>query len=225
MRLFPIKISYEIDVITLVTFVISITSLGWQISNYMKGADVMLIAPDQITISSSERAEFPLRSGGPYVHFIIRMSYVNKGAVGYNATVKTERLRFTIGRGTPFEHRWYRFVTHDAAGPDGWQLKVDKKSDASPFPITAGVSESHETLFQPWARKCADLVPHCSTRENYLTWDSFIKLLAANANYTIELEILADLYDRPEPISVKCRVKVEKFDDLKTHGWGSPVCS
>jgi hypothetical protein len=190
----------------------------------MTGPNVMLIAPDQITIGSSEQVKFPLRGGGPYVHFIAQMSYVNKGAIGYNATVKSERVRVKVANMKPFEHRWFRFVTSDSGGPDGWKLQVTKVRDAGPFPITAGTASSQETLFQPRPKNCSGAVSKCSERQDYVTWDYFIQSLTASADHTIEFEILADLYERAEPISIKCTVKIDKLDELREHRWGSPVC-
>lgn len=184
----------------------------------------MLIAPDQITIGSSEQVQFPDRGGGPYVHFIAQMSYVNKGAIGYNATVKSERLRVKVANTAPFEYRWFRFVTSDSDGPDGWKLQVTKVRDAGPFPITAGMASSQETLFQPWPKNCSGAVSQCSEKQNYVKWDDFIQSLGTSADHIIEFEILADVYERAEPISVKCTVKIEKFDELREHRWKSPVC-
>ncbi len=213
--------SFLTSIISLIT---SVTALGWQIINYMAGPDVMLIAPDQITVGSSEQVNFPLRGGGPYVHFIAQMSYVNKGAIGYNATVKSERVRVKIANMAPFEHRWFRFVSSDSGGPDGWKLQATKVRDAVPFPITAGTASSQETLFQPWPKNCSGAVSKCWEKQNYVTWDSFIQSLAASPDHIIEFEILADLYERAEPISIKCTVKIDNLDELREHRWKSPVC-
>lgn len=144
---FRFKISYEASLLTLITFLISIASLSWQIINYFEGAQVRLITPDQITIGSSPRMNYPNRGGGPYVHFITRMSYVNAASAGYNATVSVERVSITVDGQHTFEYRWYYFVTSDAVGKDGTELDVKKTLYAQPFALAAGSSASHETFF------------------------------------------------------------------------------
>ena len=173
-----------------------------------------MIEPAQITIGSSKEVQFPLRASGrgPYVHFIVRMSYVNKGAVGYNGTVKFERLRVKVADGIRFEYRWFRFVTIDSGGSDGWELKVDKVRDAAPFPITAGTAVSQETLFQPWPRNCKGSSAPCSERDYYVTWESFIQSLAASTHRVIEFEAVVELYELDKPIFTKCFVKIDDLD-------------
>ncbi len=222
---FPLEISYETSLLTLITFVISIASLAWQIINYFEGAQVKLIATDQITIGSSERVNFPNRDGGPFVHFIARMSYVNAAATSYNATIRTERLRIKVEGQQVFEYQWFRFVTSDAAGPDGADLKVDKITDAHPFPLAAGSSESHETLFQPWQKVCPETATQCRTDDNYIDWKTFTGWFANK--HVVEFEFLADIYGLQDPVSAKCTVKMsdERFANLVARKWASPVCT
>jgi hypothetical protein len=141
-----LKISYEANILTLITLVMSVGSLAWQTVNYLKGAETRLIPPEQVVIADSGAAKFPNRDGGPYVHFIARMSYVNAGAAGYNATIRAERVRVTVS-GRQFEQNWFRYVHSDADSTEATKLVVDKVSEARPLPLTAGSAESHETLF------------------------------------------------------------------------------
>lgn len=220
---FPLKVSYETSLLTLITFLISIASLVWQIVNYFEGPQVRLIAADQITIGSSGAVKFPNRDGGPFVHFIAQMSYVNSASSGYNATIRVERIRITIGGQKPFEYRWYRFVSRDADGADGSQLVVNKISEAHPFPVTAGSSQSRETLFQPWQKDCAATDNSCQWDENYIDWTAFIDRFGKTR--TAEFEFIAEIYGQ-KPTSATCIVTMseERFADLKSRKWGSPVC-
>jgi hypothetical protein len=217
-------ITYEVGILTLITFVLSVISLGWQILNYLQGAKIKLIPPDQILIGSSERVDFPSRDGGSYVHFIIRMSYVNEGATGYNATTRRERIKIRLDGHPEIEQRWYRFVTFDASGPSGAGLKVEKSSDARPLPIMAGNSESHATLFQPWPKQCPLSSGKCDSRDSYLGWDAFLELFRHKR--VLEVEIMAEAYGQMESVSAKCRIEMpeQSFLAMKERGWGSPVC-
>jgi hypothetical protein len=217
-------ITYEASLLTLITFVISIASLGWQLFNYFQGAQIRLISPDQIVIGSSEKVDFHSRDQGSYAHFIVRMSYVNAGATGYNATIRGERIKVTIDGAPVFEHRWYRFVAHDAQGPAGADLKVDKVSDARAFPIMAGNAESHATLFQPWPKQCAQDAKNCDRRESYLTWTKFLDLL--KAKLTLDVEIISEAFGRSAPVHSRCKIEMDQgsFEAMQKNGWGSPVC-
>jgi hypothetical protein len=218
-----LKISYEANILTLITLVMSVGSLAWQTVNYLKGAETRLIPPEQVVIADSGAAKFPNRDGGPYVHFIARMSYVNTGAAGYNATIRAERVRVTVS-GRQFEQNWFRYVHSDADSTEATKLVVDKVSEARPLPLTAGSAESHETLFQPWEKECPSSLPQCDRRENYIDWKTFLEWFTSSRK--LELEFLADIYGRPEPILAKCQIEMEPehVANLKARGWASPVC-
>jgi hypothetical protein len=221
---FPFEISYETSLLTLITFAISVVTLAWQIINFLEGPQVKLIAPDQITIGSSERVKFPSRDGGPYVHFIARLSYVNSAAAGYNATIRAERVRVKVEGQQVFEYRWFRFVTSDAAGSQGNDLEVSKVSDAQPFPLAAASSQSHETLFQPW--QCSAKDARCKTGDdNYIDWKTFVEWFAKK--HVVEFEFLTDIYGRETPVSAKCTVTMpdERFAAFAARQWASPVCA
>ena len=221
---FPLKITYETSLLTLITFLISIASLVWQIFNFFEGPQVRLIATDQITIGASDAVGFPNRDGDkPLVHFIARMSYVNAASAGYNAITRTERMRIRIDGQREFESQWFRFVGSDADGPGGAHLVVDKKSEAHPFPVMAGNAETHETLFQPWQKACPANDSSCHWDDNYVDWDTFIDWLGKKRE--IEFEFLTDIYGQ-KTVSATCIVRMspERFADLKKRRWGSPVC-
>ncbi len=222
---FRFKISYEASLLTLITFLISIASLSWQIINYFEGAQVRLITPDQITIGSSPRMNYPNRGGGPYVHFITRMSYVNAASAGYNATVSVERVSITVDGQHTFEYRWYYFVTSDAVGKDGTELDVKKTLYAQPFALAAGSSASHETLFQPWQKDCSSAASPCTASDNYVDWKTFVQWFGNK--HVLEFEFLADIFGREKPVSGKCKVEMspERFAELLTREWASPVCT
>lgn len=221
---FPLKISYETSLLTLITFVISIASLLWQTINYFEGPKVRLIAPDQIVIGSSERVKYPNRDGGPYVHFITPMSYVNAASAGYNATVRAERIRIKIEGQQVFEHQWYHFVHSDAVGEGGTELKVETDSDARPFPLAAGSSASHETLFQPWEKQCAAGATKCHADDYYVDWTTFLDWTAKN--HVIEFEFLADIFGSNTPVVATCKVNMseQRFKDMVARRWASPAC-
>jgi len=220
----PFKISYKADVLTLITFLMSLAALLWQTINYFQGAAVKLFAPDEIVIAASDKTDFPNREGGPYVHLLARMSYVNEGSVGYNATIKRERIQVSIPDVLNFEQYWFRFVSADAAGPDGTNLTVLKISDFRPFGLAAGSSESHLTLFQPWPINCGTADKDCKWDRNYVSWDTFSKLVKPAQR--VKIRLLADEFGPAVPVVVDCTVILNdlNYSNLRLRRWDAPVC-
>jgi hypothetical protein len=217
-------IERKINIPAVIALVISAITLGWQISNYLAGPEVELFAPDQIVIASSEVARFPNREGGPYAHIFGRMSYVNAGAAGYNATVRRESAIVSIPGRAPFEQRWYRFVSADATGAEGNSLTVKKISDAGPFPLAAGSSTTHLTLFQPWPHRCTIKDAACDPRQNYITWDQFLELTKDQREF--DVQFVAETYDAEPRVVATCKVKLSErsYAGLMSRSWASPAC-
>ena len=209
----------------LIPITLGVLAFIWNVYNYLQGADVKLLPPDQMTIGSSASVNFPLRGKGPYVHFISTMGYVNAGAAGYSSVVRRERIRVQVDGGKFFEHWWYHFVTSDSGGPKGDELKVNKKEDARPFPIMAGSSQSHETLFQPWPYKCEDAEKKCNARKNYVEWKNFVDGLHDGSK--IKIILLADLFDETEPVEAECNLRITKpnIDAMNDRKWVSLPCN
>lgn len=223
-RLSPIKLNPEVELVGLVTFLVSIASLGWHVSNYLQGPQIEVFPPDQIVIGRSDKVDFPNRDRGPHFHVVGRMSYANKGAAGYNAIIQRARLIISIPNHEEIEHRWYRFVSTDSAGDNGGALIVTKLSDAGPFPVTAGSSESHQMLFQPWPKDCGDQSVKCHAADNYLDWDRFVDLLEPKG--TMTLTFLADVFGESEPATAVCKIVMKKkhIKLMSQRKWASPVC-
>jgi hypothetical protein len=214
----------KINPLALIALLISLGTLSWQIGNYLAGPEVELFAPDQVVIASSAVAGFPNREGGPYAHIFGRMSYVNAGAAGYNATVRRESALISIPGRAPFEQRWYRFVSADATGTDGNNLTVEKLADAGPFPLPAGSSTTHLTLFQPWPHRCASRDAACDQRQNYVTWDKFLELTKDQREF--DIQFVAETYDAEPRVVAKCKVKLSErsYAGLMSRSWASPAC-
>ena len=223
-RIFPLKINYKADILTVITFLMSFAALLWQVVNYLQGAAVRVFAPDQIIIAASDKVDFPNREGGPYVHFLARMSYVNEGSVGYNATIRRERIEISIADVLQLEQYWYRFVSSDATGPQGTTLVVSKISDFHPFGLQAGSAESHLTLFQPWPKKCAVTEKNCKWDVNYMSWENFFKLVKPGQK--VKVRLLADEFVTASPVTAECTATLnsQSYSNLEERRWDSPVC-
>jgi hypothetical protein len=218
------RIDYSVNILAAVSLVLSLGAIVWQVADYFRGAELRLILPDQIVIARSDEAGYPNRGGGPaYVHIFGRMSYVNEGAVGYNATIRRERINIHVGTET-VEHWWYQTVSADAKGVDGGTLLISKRVDARPFPVPARNSVSHLVLFQPWPNACPINSSSCTAQSSFLDWKRFLELLENGRK--MKVTFFADVFEKSKPLTLTCRVEmsVESYTRLKERGWGSPVC-
>jgi hypothetical protein len=222
--MFPLKISYKADILTLITFAMSAAALGWQMVNYLQGAAVRLIPPDEIILASSDKADYPAVSGGPYFLILARMSYVNEGATGYNATIKRERIEISIPDVLDMEEYWYRFVGADAAASDANKLVVTTVSDFHAFGLQSGSSESHLTLFQPWPKDCPTADKNCKWNVNYVPWDTFSK--AVKPTQYMKIRLFADIYGSSHSVSAECEVTITKetYDNVQLRRWDAQIC-
>lgn len=132
------EIERKTSLLALVAFLLSLSSVFYQISVFLRGPDIKLFQPEEIMIGSI---------GGDidkdYLSIIAGMSYVNSGETGYNGVVLKETISFKLGN-SEYKFHWRSFVSswRDSSG-----LTVNTKEEAHPFPVMAGNAESHETLF------------------------------------------------------------------------------
>ena len=220
-----IVVKREIDVISLSALLLSIAAIVWQAVTFFTGAQLQLVAHDQIVILRSDVAKFE-GADGPFMHIIARMGYVNKASAGYSTVVQRERLVISIGQRS-FEHQWYKFVTADT-GSLPTELVVTKKTDTLPFVVAAQGSESHATLFQPWPKTCPAGQKDCKQDEAYLKWSEFLAMLAAlkDSERYITLKFLVDEYGRSSTHEQQCRIRISNpaLQRLEKQGWTSPRC-
>src|ERR1700685_1035741 len=221
----PFKISYKADILTLITFFMSAAALLWQLVNYLQGPAVYLIPPDEIIVASSDKANYPGTDGGPYFLVLARMSYVNEGAAGYNATIKRERVEVSIPDVLDVEEYWYRFVSADSAGTGGNTLVVSTISDFHAFALLSGNSESHLTLFQPWPKDCSSNDKNCRWNVNYVSWDTFAK--AVKPMQHMKVRLFADEYGAGRPVLAECQVTITKetYTNIIMRHWDAQVCN
>jgi hypothetical protein len=149
-----IQIEPKTDIVALAAFLLALGGVIFQVTAFLRDAEVTLFGPEQILITAEDRDD-----PGSIVRISASMSYVNTGQVGYNAIVHNETLHFDLG-GKTYEQKWQAFVTWSPMGSD---IKYEIKSAAVPFPVNAGSSESHVTFFAP--------------RSNFLAWQEFSELL------------------------------------------------
>ena len=103
-------------------------------------------------------------------------------------------------------------------------ISDDGTPDLHPLPLTAGSSLSHETIFQPWEKRCRNETQPCTPDDNYVEWKTFVEWMRNKR--TVEFEFITDIYGLKMPATATCKVRMPKqrFDDMVTRRWASPVC-
>lgn len=209
MKPFGIEIEKKANILSLVAFLLSLSSILYQLWGYMRGPDVRMFPPDQVLFMTETMGK------KEYMLIIAPMTYVNKGQAGYNAVLKEERVSFTL-KGKKYEQKWVGIVNSSSSDS---RLKVEGKDTAHPMTINAGSAISHETKFSPRS---------FPTREpdrwrNFLVWDDFLAGLSGLKE--LELEFVTEIYgERPEKAKCKVILDSDFIKRLQEKKWSAPSC-
>ena len=177
MKIFGIlEIENRTDILAFTAFLISLISIGYAIKAFVQGASVNLFQPTSLIIAASSYDE----GGERYIVSIARFAYANSGKQGYSALITDEKIRFKIRKEEPEKEKtitqdWHAFVattTKEGVFNLSSQIKPVFKSEAAPFVLPGGESESHETFLASRPIYCRT-DQSCNEDHNYVTVDEF----------------------------------------------------
>lgn len=164
--------------------IVSIVSIGWHAYHFFKGSECAMIPVSQVLLFAKEYPD-----GETYLHAAARLSYLNRGAPGYNDAIFQERVSMDFN-GTRYILKWENFVDISIM-KEGWEMKI--KENAHPITIEAGSSVSHMTTFIP--QPCDQSTPPereahptniCRDKwHNYLKWNDFCEYLKQSKPLTL----------------------------------------
>jgi hypothetical protein len=214
MKWLGLEIERKTDILALAAFVIALGGTAFQVSAFVRGAEITIVAPDQILFTAEKYS-----NGHTYVRFAARMAYVNSGQQGYNGVVRKELLKYTLD-GVAYTQIWQKFTASDADESD--KLVMNPQGTAIPLPVEAGSSLSHETLFTPLTIRCPSGPSGCAWA-NYLEWNRFLTLIRDRSEITFR--VTAELYDGTK-VEAACTVDLnaDVTDRLEKSGWYAPTC-
>jgi hypothetical protein len=218
-KVLGLHINRQTEFIALAAFMLSIGGVMWQVVNIARGAVVRLFPSDQIVLVSADKLDRNYPGQPDLLLVVATLSYVNEGNAQQNAIVRREYIHFTIG-GRPIEQRWYEFGTADIQGGNP---TFTRKSESRPFPVNAGAAESHETLFSAWEVDCDQIAGRCDPRQNFVTWDDFIKAIKTSNRLTFTTG--ADVYGKGS-VEATCVVRLRDWEikALENDRWLAAVC-
>jgi hypothetical protein len=150
-RFLGIEIERKTDVLAFAAFLLSLSSIVYQIVVFLTGPQVTLAKPRQVVAYMHAAPDTNER----YLTLISTLAYVNSGQSQNSAVVMKESISFTLGeRLEPYVYTWHEFVSLKFAAPS---LKADNPENrkielvnlqtAAPFVVPGGGAEAHETLF------------------------------------------------------------------------------
>jgi len=217
----PISIKRTTDILALVAFVLSIIGLLAQARDYLRGSNVVLFRPEQVTFGSSKALKIYFQNDDQFLLVTGIMSYVNDAPAGFNAAVGREYLRFYL------DGKKYQYSAHQTVNTSSESsvLSVVKKDDSGPFAVNSGSAVSHEVLFEPHPVKCSRDDKGCVGSLPGIKWSEF--KFAVKKSPSIVVDFLAEVYGK-ETLSVRCLITLNPNDlaafDKDNQEWSAPDC-
>jgi len=209
-----IEIERKTDILAFAAFVISITGLTYQLYGFFRRPSVVQFAPEQVLF-------FRVQNWDKwYVHMAARMTYVNKGAEGKNAVVKSERIVFALATKT-YELKWQYFGSFQSAG--NRLIPPEHPDGAKPVSVKAGETFSEEVHFVPRTLQIINDVNVSEPFKNFLPWDDFVRELAKLREF--DIRIITEFYGlKDQEIDVFVHVTPELIQALSVDKWDAPSC-
>ncbi len=203
-RIGGVRISRKIDVLAFAAFFLSIATITIQLTAYLSGARLTLLPPDQVFF----RKDASYSDKIPRARFGATLTYVNRGEKGYGAVVLREAVNITIAKKN-YEQAWDEFVSFD-----GYRPKDDGRRPAKPFTVDGGATESHQTDFIPWPKRCVGVPQNkCAiVEENHVHWYTFInelRRLSKAGQHEFEFAFAAELIDG-EKAKASCKIEIDE---------------
>jgi hypothetical protein len=226
-RLGPVSVKRTTDILALVAFILSIIGLLAQAKDYLRGAHVVFLRPEQVTFGSSKAMKVYFQNNEQFLLLTAIMSYVNDAPAGFNSAIGREYLRLYVG------DKKYQYAAHQtvntstelSAASGSSILTVLKKDDSGPFAINSGGAISHEVLFEPHAVRCTKDDKECSGSLSNIKWDEFKSAVKKDPN--IRVTLLADVYGQGI-LTIECLIKISNYDlaafENADQEWGGPDC-
>jgi len=214
-----LEVERKTDVLAATAFLLSVIGIGYQVLNFMRGPDVVVFPSTQLLIMPFT---YSTANTNEYVRFAADFAYVNKGEAGYNAIIKSEKIRFTLGTNV-YEQQWQSFESFTST--NNGSLVSISSSIVQFQTVNGGGCVSHETLFAPRSTILNKSDKYVTDFNNFLTWNEFIDQLSKTNRF--QFELISEIFETKKPIVKKMRIIVTDglLENLKTKKWSAPACS
>jgi hypothetical protein len=159
------KVERNTDILALAAFVISSSTLFYQIGFFFTDAKINLVAPKQIRIYVND-------SG--FITLISSVAFTNRSPKDKNGVILDLTANFDFPQGNGRTLSWHKYATTLQRNNE---LIVNEISSSHPFVVEGGSSESREVWFMP-RREYQDCGKDDSCiNRNYITQAGFTESL------------------------------------------------
>lgn len=214
------------DLLAATAFLLSLASLLYQFSTWMRGPQASIYPPDVVYILFDK---YP--NNQTVTRFIAQMSFVNTASSGYDAIVRDLSVEATISFAdksptkTITTQRWLNFVSVSRVGN---ALYPTPRDAAHPFPIIGGGAASYSVSFAPLEKECSrdKSNTECGTADKDFVSDvQFIETIAkADA---LHLKFKSRMVGASSPLVASCKIKVGVglIQYLAENDWFAAQCT
>ncbi|GIQ77094.1 hypothetical protein [Bradyrhizobium sp. RD5-C2] len=160
------------DLLAATAFVISLSTLSYQLWQFAKGSNPIIYPPDTLYVFFDR---YP--NGVTATRIAGQLSFTNSGEAGHNAVLQDVSATIKLGERT-IEEYWLSFGTVTRRDTE---FTLEVKEAAHPFVVDGGGAVSHMVTFSPRVRDCVPQVSTtvtCQQGADFVTDIDFLKLLA-----------------------------------------------
>ncbi len=221
-----VEFDRKVSLLALTSFVLSLIAITHQFIGYMRGAIIDPYPPSLLTLTrfnfgTTNKPQYFLNIEGP-------ITYTNRGELGYNDVVSSERISFLGPSDRKIEMEAYNFFeSFDAPpeDPDG-PLKYVGLKAAGPKVVPARDATTRGVRFVSYTIDCRVRKSQgCVADSNFVSFDkTFFDFLASTPE--IEFTFSANLLVTHKQLVSSCYIRTEENDlvALQRRGWATFVC-
>jgi len=213
---FGLVVVRRTDLLAAAAFVLSLSTVGYQAWQFVRGANPQMYHPDTVYIIFDKYA-----NGVVGTRFAGQLSFTNDGEPGHNAIIRDVRLSLQLGEKT-INEKWFAFanITRDDVA-----IKFDIKEPAHPFVVAGGGASSYLATFAPAVKDCGDQSLTCNQAEEFVSDTDFLQLLSEQK--LVYFRFAGSVFGTPRPLESRCKVSVtpDLLTTLAANGWYAVLCA
>lgn len=184
------------DLLAASAFLLSLVSIVYQLSSWMRGPLPSIYAPDLVYVFFDHYA-----NNTTVVRFAAPLSFVNVAPTGHDAIIRDVNLEVSAQGKVITSEDWLSFALVTRLDK---KLQVTPKEPAHPFPIVGGGATSYMVSFAPGEQSCA-LAPSACNRGSYFVSDTQFLNGISEAS-ALDLTISARVVGFKKALSVRCSI-------------------
>jgi hypothetical protein len=223
MNFLGLEIERKTNLLTLTAFVISITTLIYQIGTYLVGPSARLLPPDGITL-----LQFSPTEDTSYLSVLAPVAVANQSSSRQPLLVRRYRVELVYGEQRIF---WEWHLKVGKVNLVDGRVKVEDVATVTPFIVDSKKVDASFFLFVPHARTCSDemIDDDCNRRNGFIDLADFSSMAIEQlrvGSIDAKVTLYAD-FDGHESRTVSCRFPFThaEYVRLVNHGYVSVLCS